>query len=474
MKVLFIEPPKDIWFVMGEYLPPPYGIIQLAAYLEKQDKNLQIEILDCNAEKVDWKKLEERIGASNPDIVACASLATCNTYPVVKTLETAKRIVPKALTVTGGQHFTATAQDSLQIYPEIDVIIRNEGEKTLAELVKARQNGKHLQNIQGISYRNSGEVLHNPSRTLIENLEDLPFPGYHLVKDNMPKYHFSIMGGKDAPYALIEGARGCNHQCTFCTQWRHWQACWRLKPAKRIADEMAYCSQEFGSKMIWLTDDNFGTGQRPSQIAEEIIAKKLPDDAWWFVQARCDDIIRNKEILPRLAKSGLSWVLLGVENSNPDTLDYFKKGITPNDAKTAVKLLQDNGIFAHAMVIIGNHKETHQSIRKLREFANDLDPDFIMFGILTPFPGTEVYAEAERNGWIEDKNWSHYDMIHAIMPTETLSTNQIQQELYGCYRGFYGSWSRRIGGLFASNPMKRRTFRHMATWGVIGKIKSLF
>ncbi len=474
MKALFIEPPKDIWFVMGEYLPPPYGIIQLAAYLEKAAPNIQLEIMDCNAEKIDWKLMETRIAASNPDVVACASLATCNTYAVVKTLETAKRISPKALTVTGGQHFTATAQDSLQRYPELDVIVRNEGEQTLAELVKARQVGAGFQNIAGISYRNGGEVVHNPSRPLIENLEDLPYPGYHLVKDLMPKYHFSVMSGKNAPYALIEGARGCNHQCTFCTQWRHWQACWRLKPAKRIAEEIAYCSREFGSKMIWLTDDNFGTGQRPTEIAEEIIAKQLPDDMTWFVQARCDDIIRNKDLLPRLAKSGLNWVLLGVENSNPATLDYFKKGITPNDAKTAVKLLQDNGIFAHAMVIIGNRKETHQSIRQLREFANDLDPDFIMFGILTPFPGTEVYVEAESNGWIEDRNWSHYDMIHAIMPTETLSTHQVQEELYGCYRSFYGSWNRRFQGLFSSNPMKRRTFRHMATWGVIGKIKSMF
>ena len=88
-----------------------------------------------------------RISASNPDVVACASLATCNTYAVVKTLETAKRMAPKALTVTGGQHFTATAQDSLQRYPEIDVIIRNEGEQTLAELVKARQSGAGFQNI---------------------------------------------------------------------------------------------------------------------------------------------------------------------------------------------------------------------------------------------------------------------------------------------------------------------------------------
>ncbi len=77
--------------------------------------------------------------------------------------------------------------------------------------------------------------------------------------------------------------------------------------------------------MIWLTDDNFGTGQRPKEIAEEIIAKQLPDDVTWFVQARCDDIIRNKDILPRLAKSGLSWVLLGVENSNPSTLGLLQK-----------------------------------------------------------------------------------------------------------------------------------------------------
>src|SRR4030042_2735486 len=96
LKVLFIEPPKDIWFVMGEYLPPPYAIIQLPAYLEREAKNVEIEVLDCNAERVDWKKMEERIAASNPDVVACASLATCNTYAVVKTLETDKSKAPKA------------------------------------------------------------------------------------------------------------------------------------------------------------------------------------------------------------------------------------------------------------------------------------------------------------------------------------------------------------------------------------------
>jgi len=474
MRILFIEPPKDIWFVMGEYLPPPYGIIQLAAYLEKQISNIHLEVLDCNAERVDWKTLEQRIATFEPDVVACSSLSTCNTYAVVKTLETAKRVYPSALTVTGGQHFSATAKDSLLQYPEIDVIVRGEGERTLTELIKCQQVKASFRDVQGISYRHVKKIIHNPVRTLIENLEDLPFPGYHLVKDNMPKYHFSIMGGKNNPYALIEGARGCNHQCTFCTQWRHWQACWRVKSAKRIADEMAFCNHEFGSKFIWLTDDNFGAGRRPAEIAEEIISRQLPEDVSWFVQARCDDIIRNKEALPRLRKSGLNWVLLGVENSNTQTLESFKKGITPADSKIAVKLLQDNGIFAHAMIIIGNRKDTHQTIVELKEFANDLDPDFVMFGILTPFPGTEIHAEAERNGWIKDRNWSHYDMIHAIMPTETLSPDEVQEELYGCYRDFYGSWRRRFDGLFSGNQLKRKVFWHMARSGVLGKVRSLF
>jgi len=237
---------------------------------------------------------------------------------------------------------------------------------------------------------------------------------------------------------------------------------------------MKYCNEKFGSKFIWLTDDNFGAGSRPRELAEEIIKRELPENASWFVQARCDDIVRNAEILPRLRKSGLSWVLLGVENSSPSTLAAFKKGITSQDAKAAVRLLKDNGIFAHAMMIIGQRKDTRESIKHLKEFANELDPDLAMFGILTPFPGTEIYEEARRNGWIIDRNWSHYDMIHAIMPTETLSVNAVQEQLYGCYRDFYGSWSRKFGGLFSGKMLKRQVFWHMFRNGVLGKVKSLF
>ena len=459
---------------MGEYMPPPYGIIQLAAYLEKEAENVDIEILDCNAEQVGWKEMEKRIESSDPDIVASSSLATCNTYAVARTLETAKKVNQDILTVTGGQHFTATAQESLQQYPEIDVIVRGEGEQTLAEIVTKSKDKNALAGICGISFRHNRQIIHNPSRPLIENIEKLPYPGYHLVKNLMNKYHFTSMAGPDSKYALIEGSRGCSHECSFCTQWRHWQRKWRLKTPKRIADEMEYCHTNFGSNFVWLTDDNFGAGTRAGDLAEEIIKNGTADEKTWFVQARCDDIIRNREILPKLRKSGLIWVLLGVENTEPSTLEAFKKGITPEDAKTAVGLLKQNGIFAHAMFIIGMRKDTVSSVQRLRECASDLDPDLAMFSALTPFPGTEIFDEAKRNGWIEDFNWSHYDMVHAIMPTETLSRQEVQEQLYDCYRSFYGPWKRKLEGILSSNKLKRKVFRHMAKRSLLTQFKNLF
>ena len=117
LRILFVEPPKEYWFVMGEYLPPPYGILQLAAYLDQKHKDAQIQVLDCNAEGLDWDGLEKRIESFNPDMVASSSLATCNTYVTIRTLELAKKVNPNVLTVAGGQHFTVLAEESLRTYP---------------------------------------------------------------------------------------------------------------------------------------------------------------------------------------------------------------------------------------------------------------------------------------------------------------------------------------------------------------------
>jgi len=473
MKVLFVEPPKEFWFIMGEYLPPPLGILQLAAFLEDRIKDVEIEVLDCQAKQLDWRGLEKRIESFDPDVAASSGLATCNTYTVVRTLEAAKKVKPDVLTVTGGQHFTVMAQESLETYPEIDVIVRGEGEETLVELVQAFSEKKSFSCIKGISFRHDGEIRHNPPRPLIRNMDDLPFPGYHFVEDTIHKYHFKMMAGSKTRYAIIEGSRGCPHRCKFCTQWKHWLGRWRSKSAKRIADEMEFCLQNYGSKFLWLTDDNFGLGRRADDLCDEILRRGLSDNIMWFVQARCDDIVKHKDLLPKMRKAGNYWLLLGVESHRESTLETFNKKYNPEDANRAVKLLKENGIFSQAMFIIGERKDSKESIASLREYANDLDPDLAIFMILTPFPGTEIFETAKRNGWIEDYNWANYDMVHAIMPTETLSREEVQEELYRCYRNFYGSWSRRLRGVFSANKLKRRTYRYMARQGLLQQIRSL-
>jgi anaerobic magnesium-protoporphyrin IX monomethyl ester cyclase len=474
MKVLFVEPPKDIWFIMGEYLPPPYGIIQLAAYLEREGKDVEVKVLDCTAEEVDWFALEQRLRSFQPDIVASSALATCNTYLVVRTLELAKTVDQDVLTVAGGQHFTATAQESLEAYPEIDVIVRGEGERTLTELVDAARRHASFSQVRGLSFRSQGQIIHTPPRPLIEDLDDLPFPGYHLVRHLVHKYHFKASVGSVGPYALIEGARGCSHRCTFCSQWCHWQGRWRVKSPQRVADEMAFCYTTYGSRFLWLTDDNFGFGDRARQLADALRRSGVSDDVMWFTQARCDDVVQHQDVLPSLRKAGLRWILLGVENSRAATLTAFRKTVTPEDARAAVKLLQANDIFAQAMFIIGERTDTADAIARLRVFANELDPDFAIFAVLTPFPGTELYEEASRRGWIEDGNWAHYDMVHTIMATETLSRKDVQEELYKCYQSFYGSWRRRLRGLFSRNKLKRRIYWYMTGRGIVSQLKTLF
>jgi len=209
-------------------------------------------------------------------------------------------------------------------------------------------------------------------------------------------------------------------------------------------------------------------------LCDELIKRGFSgEDVTCFMQARVDDVVRNPSLLAKMSRAGFNWLLLGVESGSESTLDSFHKGIKPEDTAMAVKLLRQNGIFSQASCIIGERKETRKSLDDLREFINYVDPDLAIFMILTPFPGTDLYVEALRQGWIEDQNWANYDMVHAIMPTESLTRDEVQRELVNCYRSFYGSWRRRFQSVFSENKMKRRVYRYMARQSVLTQLRGL-
>jgi anaerobic magnesium-protoporphyrin IX monomethyl ester cyclase len=471
-KILFVEPPKDYWFVMGEYLPPPTGLLALAAYVEREIPDMEIEVLDCQAQRKNWKDVEKYIESSSTSIVAVSGF-TCNAYVCARTAEIAKTVNKDIVTVVGGSHFTFTAKESLCDFPEIDYIVMGEGEVTLVELIRALRNGKPPGEVRGLSFRHNGKIVHTPVRPLIENLDTLPYPAYHLVEKDIKKYHFSMMAGKNTKYMILEGARGCDHRCSFCTEWKYWNCVWRTKSAKRIADEIEYLNETYGGIFMWLTDDNFNYEKRAKALWQELKQRRCKEDIMLFLQARTDDVVKNSDMVAKLRDVGNYWVMLGVESNSDSTLNEFKKGIKVPDAYKAIKLLNDNDIFSHAMFVIGSRKDNAESIEQLRRFSLDLCPDFAIYTALTPFPGTAYHDTAMKNGWIEDENYSHYDMVHAIMPTETLSRREVQEELYKCYRAFYGSITKNIAGVFSKNKLKRTLYRHMAGQGVLKKLKGL-
>jgi anaerobic magnesium-protoporphyrin IX monomethyl ester cyclase len=471
-KILFVEPPRNYWFVMGEYLPPPTTLLILAAYVERELPDIEINILDCQAERIGWQGVEKKIESFDPSIVLTSGF-TCNAYSCARTSEIAKTIDTNIVTIVGGIHFTSVPEESLNNFPEIDYIIRGEGETTLVDLIKSLRNETKISGVKGVSFKHNASIVHTPQRPLITNLDSLPYPAYHLVENHIKSYHFSMMAGKNTRYMVLEGARGCNHRCTFCTQWKHWGGVWRTKSIKRIADEIEFLNETYGGVFLWFTDDHFKFHMRGKKLSNELKHRRCKDDIMLFLQARTDDVANHPNLVKKLRDAGTYWIMCGIENDAEETLKEFKKGTKRKDAYKTMKILRQNDVFSHAMFVIGTRRDTHMSIERLREFSIDLDPDFAIYTALTPFPGTSYYDEARKNGWIEDTNYSNYDMAHAIMSTDTLTRKEVQQELWKCYQTFYGSYKKNLAGIFSKNKLKRTLYRHMAGQHVLSKFKRL-
>ena len=474
MKIALFEPPKDFWFVMGKYIPPPFGLLCLAAYLEQNKPEVEITVIDCQSEGLDWDGLENRLSGLEPDLVASSGMATANAFYGLRVCQMAKQVNPDIKTVLGGQHYTVLADETLSQYPEVDFIVRGEGEETFAQLVSSVDTGIGFEDILGLSYSGT-RIVHNPDRPLRCNLDDFPSPAYHLVEEHMKGYYFSLMAEEDLPFAIVEGSRGCRHDCSYCSQWGFWRQNHRFKSPDIVVDEFDRLYSEYGSRFFWFTDDNFGLGAHTEAICDGLIERGLGDEIQWFCQLRVDDIVAHPDMIGKLRKAGAIWALVGFDNPSMEILrSYRRTGLEKDNSKQAVDLLRDNQIFSQGTFIVGHPSDSHQSVEALREYADFLDPDIASFFALTPFPGTEIYLEANEKGWIMDDNWANYDMVHAIMPTNHLSREEVQQELFECYNQFFGSWPRRYRGILSENPVARRTYGYLAKQSILANLKDLF
>lgn len=332
--------------------------------------------------------------------------------------------------VIGGYH--ASLLPEVVMEPMFDVAVQNEGELTFPELVGILEHdGKwtpeNLKGVQGISYKRNGELVVNEARPLIKDLDTLPMPDRTLIGDSKYEY-FGVS------VDCLESSRGCVGKCDFCCVKEHTPG-WRKKSPERVVQEI----EQLSRKARWITyqDSEFTINMNRVREISDLVIEHGLDNQWYSAQVRADDLLRDPKTFERMVDSGFHMVFMGIESAHQKSLDRIGKKESIDTIKQAVKLCHDHGVAIFGAIIIGNIGETYDDVLKTIKYAKDLDLEIVQFTSLTPLPKTKLWDDANENGWIEDRDWTHYDFTRVVMRTPDLTRKQIAELVHNAYKEFY-------------------------------------
>jgi radical SAM superfamily enzyme YgiQ (UPF0313 family) len=417
MKILLLNPPtpdnkafiregrcnqeQGVWSALW----PPITLAASGALLEARGHNA--EILDCAAAGIPHPQLLNKIRKS-PYQLAVWTTATPSIKSDLSLADHIKAIRPDIKTAVIGTHVTALADDCLKASPGLDFIIRNEPEETLADLAQVLKNGTIPENIPGISYQTPDrQIFHNPARPFIPNLDNLPFPAWHLL--DLEKYKLPLIGEK---FLILSPLRGCPYPCTFCTARTYYGKKLRRRSVERMAAEIAYNRERFGIKQFFIWADTFTADRNyVMQFCEEIL-KKSPDIGW-TCNSRVDTV--DQEMLNLMANAGCWMISYGIESGNQEILKQTGKKIDLRQSREAVTMANNAGIRVAGHFVLGFPGETEENLRETIALALSLNLEMAQFYCAVPFPGTPLYESAKTNGWIDGREFEEFRQDNAVM-----------------------------------------------------------
>ncbi len=404
---------------------PPINLTYIASYLA--DLNVHVNILDTKSKNMNLRKVRRYIMRFKPDIVGITvfvSAALNASHDIAKIV---KQINSDCKVVFGGRHPTFEPDETLCLN-EVDYIVRGEGEITFRELII---NGTP-KNIQGISYKTNGTIIHNPDRPLIKNIEKIRIPARHFTK----KYQYKMLTVR---LETIETSRGCPYTCKFCTTHVFNNGLWRPRTVESIITEMKMISHNRKITDIFFVDDNLTANtKRIEYLCERIIEcknKKEINDFKFFAQIRVDSIVKSPQMVKKMAEVGFWVVFIGIESVNEESLKDMRKGFSFNKVLSALKILHQNNIIVIGNLIIGvDLDSTEEDVKKEIQFMKTLDVDIVSYVLLTPFPGSETLKELDQKGLVISKDWSKYTVFDPVIKTHKLSSTQLHKLLYYSFR----------------------------------------
>ncbi len=446
-RIAFIEVGTFVAQIYALFHMPRLGPVLLATILKKLGYETKV-FVERKKNSLNWAYLV------SADAV-CISTTT-------ETAPRAYRIADKlreknVLVIMGGVHATACPEEALK---HCSVVVRQEGDETLPELLKAIFAGMGVENVRGISYRSDdGRVVHNSDRSPIEDQDDLPVPDFSLIDGFVPgfgwqKLRLVFLKAIGLYFLPLSSSRGCPYGCTFCSVLQVFGRKYRAKTPVKVIEEMEDLARY--TDAIFFVDDNVGV--RPERL-EEVCYRKLTRP-WlkklsFTLQVRAELALKHPELVTLLGQAGCTRVYIGFESADQKTLEAVNKKQQAGDMKKVVEIFQEAGIKVHGMFVIGFDTDDKSSFDKTLEFAREIGADTVQFLALSMLPGTEMYAEMKAAGrLIESVSWEEVDGFNVTFRPKQMSPRELQMGILKITQEFYNrdflkrSW-RTEGPVFA-------------------------
>jgi radical SAM superfamily enzyme YgiQ (UPF0313 family) len=403
---------------------PPLGLAYMAAVLEQND--FEVKIFDCPVCEIDHEKLKAELDSFQPTMVGIGSM-TPTIESALKSARVAKEVCPDAKVLMGGPHATFADKQILTDEKAVDIIVRGEGEETILELAKQSPELQKVSDVKGITFRKDNQIIQAPGRPFIQNLDALPRPAYKYV----PVEKYRIAGRKLLP---IMSSRGCPFQCSFCVASQMFGARFRARSPKNVLDELEWLRDEYGAEGIAFQDDTLTFDRkRAMEICDGIIERKI--NLPWGCGTRADVV--TKEVLAKMSKAHCNETCFGVESGCQRIRDSLKKKVTTEQCENAIKWAKEAGIFVTVSVILGYPGETKETLQETLDFVRKVEPDDVWLCHATPYPGTELRALVESNGWKMSEDWKLYNTMNPIFEDPNLPAKEIAQMRKNFYNKFY-------------------------------------
>ncbi len=374
----------------------------------------------------------------------------------VKVAEEFKKLNPSLLVGFIGAKVAVQPEESLARAKVLDFVCGNEFDFTIKEIAE----GKPMAEVQGIWWRAAdGQLIKNEDRPLLLNMDELPFVVDVYAKHLRIEDYF--IGYLKHPYVSIYTGRGCKSHCTFClwpqTVGGH---TYRTRSVENVIAEIKRAKELFPQVQEFMFDDDTFTDNLPR--AEEIAIELGKLGVTWSCNAKANVPYKTLKVLK---ENGLRLLLVGYESGNQQILHNIKKGMRIEVAKQFTKDCHKLGVKIHGTFIVGLPGETRETLKETIAFAKEINPHTIQVSLAAPYPGTFLYNQAVKEGWLDIE---HAELIdeHGVQIAPLhyphLSHQEIFDSVETIYRKFYFRWSKIgsiLGEMLTSRQMLVRRLR---------------